>query len=691
MKNFKRCICLSLSCFVFFSSQSIFFKAYAESGSENVNAIANDFRLIVGNLLHRSGSNLNINKIMYLPPSELLQPQLNGINSTDILEAIAENFSEKRPTDLLSNTVSANNFLNKSIDEKINSSLFKLKKNPVTIILMDGMFTEFTKNHMFNEIFTNQYKNRSSFHKQWIKKINNKRANLKGRDDDLKHRHQQKQLKDLLWDKHKSILETEISEDGEYDPEEGYSAYVESTEIGYTNSPIEELVEISGLTVGDFITKKDTSNASITSNGIDDSDQEVARVIFMKSPMYSLESIEDYSLTSEAYIRRLSKVFSILDETPNNIYLLGYSRGSLVGLEMLRTAKKLSNKYQWTQNIKGYVSLSGVIYGTDYADEVLCEKNQSAEGCKQLTAIMDFAENLTYLGQYPNEGIVYGSVKFFQRLPTIAYNLRAVVLLLKDLLKATDFDNLKSFSLLNKKMENFENKYKYNYKYNHKGSDQKWFFPNPKRAIEDAMEIIELIREGFATLRATDFNWNAFFILNVGLEGLHLQNVYSEHDLIIKKLRIVCENIYRLVTQISTKKRLEWWSSSELPTKDIHYYSITATMFERDSSTANESNYYQSEGLDFLIQNYSYNLLARHYNFYLNDSKVVMHKSVFWKDLNSSLNPYYITNPLNATWLTVAGVDHWGIACGATVNRIEHKNKFPRLEMIKALAITFVQ
>ncbi|MBF0297922.1 MAG: hypothetical protein HQK51_04340 [Oligoflexia bacterium] len=705
MKTFRRRGYLFVCDFVFvaillfkFTSVNCY-SANIPKDTNNTDNIANDFRLIFDNLLRKNGSNLDIKKIIYLPPSKLLQSiksnliadtiNKDGSNSQEgmkILDVISRNFSEIKPVDIYYNSISSTNkslkgltespneveneyqseyqneSQSESIEKKIDQSLLKLKKNPITIVLLTGMFTEFTKYQMFHEIFTPKYQKKSLFYKKWIKKLNYRKS------IDVEN--------DLLRDQYQTLLKTELDTYGESN--NNYNPYNAKTKMGYKNAAIEELINISSFSVNDFKNEKNEINEDSGDN------QEVVRVILLQSPLLSLETLEDYRLMSRVYTRRLNKVFSILGETPSNLYLLGYSRGVFVGLEMLKTYN------EWQKSVRGVISLSGVLYGTDYSDEGVCHISPTAEACKQLKAIMNMAASLRYIGQYPHEGIIFGSLNFLSRLPTIAYNMYTIVSFIKNMLVVTDFSNYKSNTnntALNDKINNFFIKY---------SQLEKKSFLNPRRVIEDAIEIIAIARNGVSALKTVDPQLILYLVFKIGLEGLHLNNIYFEHDLIIKKLRIVCEHLYKLLYQISTKDRLEWWRTSNLPTKDINYYSITATMFENNKENNKDQNqaaeeinpyYYPSVGLDYLIQQYSYKLMAKHYGFYLNDSKVVMHKAVFWNELNAALNPYYIKNPLKTTWLGIAGVDHWGIAFGSTFNLIEQQNKFPREELFKALSL----
>jgi pimeloyl-ACP methyl ester carboxylesterase len=101
---------------------------------------------------------------------------------------------------------------------------------------------------------------------------------------------------------------------------------------------------------------------SVTS--IDYKDNPVIKIILLKSPPMSLESIGDLEETSKIYLRRLNKFFKILGQEPKNVVLLGYSRGTTTALDLLAHAPQVG----WVEKVRAFVSLAGVIHGSTLAD-----------------------------------------------------------------------------------------------------------------------------------------------------------------------------------------------------------------------------------------------------------------------------------------------------------------------------------
>jgi hypothetical protein len=93
-------------------------------------------------------------------------------------------------------------------------------------------------------------------------------------------------------------------------------------------------------------------------------------VIMMTSKLGSLESIGKLDASLDIYRRRLSKVFQSIPKL-GKVYILGYSRGSIVGLEFLRYMSTQEKEYPWINRIEGLIGLGGVFYGSQAADDAM--------------------------------------------------------------------------------------------------------------------------------------------------------------------------------------------------------------------------------------------------------------------------------------------------------------------------------
>ena len=93
----------------------------------------------------------------------------------------------------------------------------------------------------------------------------------------------------------------------------------------------------------------------------------LVKLIYLRPLFGSLETLGDISNKRSIYQRRLSKVFSILG-LPEELYLMGYSQGANVALDFISDLAKKSELYPWAENIRGMVSLGGVLFGSELSN-----------------------------------------------------------------------------------------------------------------------------------------------------------------------------------------------------------------------------------------------------------------------------------------------------------------------------------
>ncbi|NRA46041.1 MAG: hypothetical protein HRU09_13905 [Oligoflexales bacterium] len=109
--------------------------------------------------------------------------------------------------------------------------------------------------------------------------------------------------------------------------------------------------------------------SELTSVGsIDDAQGEaLVKLIYLRPLFGSLETLGDIANKRSIYQRRLSKVFGILG-LPKDIYLMGYSQGANVALDFVSDLAEKSELYPWVENIKGVISLGGVLFGSELSN-----------------------------------------------------------------------------------------------------------------------------------------------------------------------------------------------------------------------------------------------------------------------------------------------------------------------------------
>jgi len=114
----------------------------------------------------------------------------------------------------------------------------------------------------------------------------------------------------------------------------------------------------------DFEHKVDLSDV-IHMGAIKSNDGKIlAKVVLFFTKRMSLESIGDLEGPAAIFNRRLAKYLSLTG--PQDLVLVGYSRGTPLGLEMLAQAKK--QNLGWLASVKAMVSLGGVSWGSSLVD-----------------------------------------------------------------------------------------------------------------------------------------------------------------------------------------------------------------------------------------------------------------------------------------------------------------------------------
>lgn len=98
----------------------------------------------------------------------------------------------------------------------------------------------------------------------------------------------------------------------------------------------------------------------------DQEGQTLVKVVLLYTKFMSLESLQDAETQAKLFNDRLTKYLSLTG--PQDLAFVGYSRGTVVALEMLAQAKASASPY--LQSTKGLISLGGVVWGSALADDL---------------------------------------------------------------------------------------------------------------------------------------------------------------------------------------------------------------------------------------------------------------------------------------------------------------------------------
>lgn len=361
----------------------------------------------------------------------------------------------------------------------------------------------------------------------------------------------------------------------------------------------------------------------------DENGNPLINVVYLNAPRFSGESFGPIANNAEVYLRRVNKYFELMG-VPENLYILGQSRGAMVVLELITQAEK--QKLPWLAHLKGMVSLVGILYGTPLADAAVDPKDplnkvlgRIAQLSRELEDAKDSESTVKRLAK---------ATKNAARWAAAGVDVTAAAT------KLPAYDGLKEESIK---------------------SDIPAIDPN-----------IQLIMD----IAFKEFNF----------ADLRLDN----HFLKVRKFKWLMERAVAGLHGLTTKDRVEWWQHHTVPT-DIKYYAIGAllpsvTVKGKTSPLLNLKTSYDPRALDYHLLRWNYYDMFRYTGTQLNDGQAVLERSRFEPALNQALNPSQ--DPIESYYLGVANVDHWGIGFPVGFpNQTGAKSPFPRDILAKSLAI----
>jgi hypothetical protein len=381
---------------------------------------------------------------------------------------------------------------------------------------------------------------------------------------------------------------------------------------------------------------------------------------YLKAELGSLEDFGTEAENNEVYLRRLDAYFQALGGVPDNLYIMGYSRGTTVGLDLV--VRAFREHKPWAPKIKGFLAHAGVIYGSQLADASFT----GGPATDTLNLLREF------VGESGQDGVL-------ESCPGGANDEASADLQASNVAHWTSF--IASYAAL---------------------------------ALDAPSHTDELSREGIDTAlpdgaRVAEF---AAQVLGLRLPGapdtgmggiLDLSSPSAGHCANVERFKMTARKIIAGAETLTTKARLDWWKKPEnaLP-PGPRYFALTGTM--GDATTADKpwaiaTNpiAYDTGSIDFrsLRGNY-YDMLAASGGDQLQDSQVAVQRGRFWPMLHdpsvpgaTPFNPSQA--PIHTYFMGTVGVHHWGLAFPRAFSSQDglEANPFPRTTLLKAIA-TFV-
>ena len=249
-------------------------------------------------------------------------------NGVKFFELNAEKFSSVDYLPKALYEVTKNTDVNQTEKTSKEAIYTALMKKPITVVILPGIFSEFSSVYVFDQIFKGDSKLKSDW------------ANFNSRPLDM------------------GSIPAEIRKS--LDPNRTKPAVFFTHDRQFQMDKFQLPGSMDGKVnaeMGHIV-----SMASVDSGG-----EPIVNLIQFHSEALTLESLGNTDFKARIFNRRLSKAFAILGSPiPENIVFIGHSRGTIVALAMLAQAHK--EKLPWVKNVRAMGALGGVVFGAEDAD-----------------------------------------------------------------------------------------------------------------------------------------------------------------------------------------------------------------------------------------------------------------------------------------------------------------------------------
>ncbi len=245
-----------------------------------------------------------IRQLVLLPTPEMIQPKVS-VNPTRPLEAYDQAFKNFRPSQAYE--AGLREPLVKKRWPLSNDLEGELRRRPIHIVIIPGIFGEFIPVSPFEEAFRIGGVAKVDF---------------------------EKKVKDLARDPAKKALVADKQ----------YS----TTALGDIDKTLLDTLRVASL---------DSAEG-----------KPIVTITYMKPELGSLESFGTLDENANYYLPRLKKYFDLIG-MPDHLYIMGYSRGMATALNLVSRADK--EHAPWVPHLKGVIGLAGVVYGSQLADAAM--------------------------------------------------------------------------------------------------------------------------------------------------------------------------------------------------------------------------------------------------------------------------------------------------------------------------------
>jgi pimeloyl-ACP methyl ester carboxylesterase len=564
-----------------------------------------EFRDIFYSYAAQSGKykDADIEQLIYLS-TDAMELGAGGVSSEvpagDVLKNIDDQYRKLAPTSLYENGLSAKNPF-----KKVDADAY-FKGRPVTIFVVPGIFGEFIQHTPFEEFFA---RTDSAYHRDW--------------ESALAHADPGNTMDAAF-----SLQRVTAAEQRGKGPQAGIAPV-----------SLDKLLRVASYDAGG---------------------RALVQAVLLFPDFGSFETFGFIEDNASLYWRRIRKFLHIMNAAGKPIgefYLLGYSRGTTVALEMAATAPADLE----AGRLAGIIAHAGVIYGSplaDQADDLTKPMGQmiaELEGVRQdlkdaPDGYAEYQQSLQGAGFFKTQWLNLTNYRIRARaeqarLANAARWTSAVARLLTIVGSTPKHPELSAEKL--------------------------------QSSTPDPGSLIRLLHQ----LTFVQFD---------------LDHFHEDHFDNVARFKVAFDKILAGARALSTSSRLDWWRSHTVP-GNLRYFAVTGTMGDITVGgtvkpiVANQISY-NRESVDYksLRQNFYdlYDACKRSpgdAGIQLNDSQVPLDRARFWPHIHKVLNARQ-DDLRNTYFLGTVGEHHWGLSFPEAIDMTNRRvNPFPRSIFLQSM------
>jgi hypothetical protein len=388
---------------------------------------------------------------------------------------------------------------------------------------------------------------------------------------------------------------------------------------------------------------------SVRLGGIDRDGKSIANLVVFAPTAGSLETLGTLESNAAVHLRRLTRLFESIQDH-SDLYLIGYSRGLAVALEMVSSLYESSRAGSldaptdaWFGRLRGVIGLGGGFYGASFAAEVLGGRAGATSDLVKL--LRSTAGELVTIPD---------SASLKDKAAGVALNAKTWSGFVRALTTADTPKPGRGHSFLGARVD---------------------------EAIAAEAKVRLLGRD----LPAPS-PWGIWSVVNrFFLQTFELRQFVGRYNENVTGLKTLVEAVLTGVETLTPRARDEWWRSHQLPS-ELKIFSITGTMPDAHLDGL-RSPLWEFDGYGTRTSDYNVSLRSAFYDTMvaegtmINDSQVSHACSRYWEQM-------YPEHRYEHHYLGALGTHHWGMAFPFTIEDDEKvgANPFPRSTLLRALA-----